>query len=51
MSLSPSYEGNHLITANINIKRLYEAREKAEYQEDKNTEFEKNFIERTYYVN
>ncbi|GAG71467.1 unnamed protein product [marine sediment metagenome] len=51
LSLSPSYEGNHLITANINIKRLYEAREKAEYQEDKNTEFEKNFIERTYYVN
>ncbi|MBA7620373.1 hypothetical protein ES703_27722 [subsurface metagenome] len=51
LSLSPSYEGNHLITANINIKKLYEAREKAEYQEDKNTEFEKNFIERTYYVN
>jgi len=46
LSLSPSYEGNHLITANINIKRLHEARENAEYQEDKNTEFEKNFIEK-----
>jgi len=51
LSLSPSYEGNHLITANINIKRLYEAREKAEYQEDKNTEFEEKYIEKTYSVN
>lgn len=51
LSLSPSYEGNHLITANINIKRLYEAREKAEYHEDKNTEFEKKYIERTYGIN
>jgi len=51
LSLSPSYEGNHLITAEINIKRLYEAREKAEYHEDKNAEFEKKYIEITYYVN
>ena len=51
LSLSPSYEGNHLITANINIKRLYEAREKAEYQEDKNIEFEEKYIEKTYSVN
>lgn len=48
LSLSPSYEGDHLITANINIKRLHEARENAEYQEDKNTEFEEKYIERTY---
>ena len=51
LSLSSSYEGNHLITANINIKRLYEAREKAEYHEDKNAEFEKKYIERTYGIN
>jgi len=51
LSLSPSYEGNHLITAHINMKRLYEAREKAEYHEDKNTEFEKNFMEKTYHIN
>ena len=51
LSLSPSYEGNHLITADLNIKKLYETREKAEYQEDKNAEFEKKYIERTYYVN
>ncbi|MBU2439743.1 nitrilase [bacterium] len=51
LSLSPSYEGNHLVTANINIKKLYEAREKAEYQEDKNAEFEKKYIERTYGIN
>lgn len=51
LSLSPSYEGNHLITANLNIKRLYEAREKAEYHEDKNAEFEEKYIERTYSVN
>lgn len=51
LSLSPSYEGNHLITANINIKRLHEAREKAEYHGDKNIEFEKEYIERTYSVN
>jgi len=35
LSLSTSYDGNHLITANLNLKRLYKAREKAEYQEDK----------------
>ncbi len=51
LSLSPSYEGNHLVTANINIKKLYEAREKAEYQEDKNAEFEEKYIERTYSLN
>jgi len=51
LSLSPSCEGNHLITANISIKKLYEAREKAEYQEDKNAEFEKKYIERTYGIN
>jgi len=51
LSLSPSYEGNHLVTANLNLKKLYEAREKAEYREDKNTEFEKNFIEKAYNVN
>ena len=48
LSLSPSYEGNHLITANLSIKRLYEAREKAEYNEDKNVGFEEKYIERTY---
>ena len=51
LSLSPSYEGNHLITANLNLKRLYEAREKAEYQEDRNPEFEEKYIERTYNIN
>ena len=51
LSLSPSYEGNHLVTANINIKKLYEAREKAEYQEDRNPEFEEKYIERTYSLN
>jgi len=51
LSLSPSYQGNHLISAHINMKRLYEAREKAEYHEDKNTEFEKIFIEKTYRIN
>lgn len=51
LSLSPSHEGNHLITANINLKKLYKAREKAEYQEDKNIEFEEKYIERTYNVN
>jgi len=51
LSLSPSYEGNHLITADVNLKKLYEAREKAEYQEDKNAEFEKKYIEKTYGIN
>ena len=51
LSLSPSYGGNHLVTANINLKKLYEAREKAEYQEDKNAEFEEKYIERTYSLN
>jgi predicted amidohydrolase len=51
LSLSSSYEGNQLISANLSLKRLYEAREKAEYQEDKNVEFEEKYIEKTYGVN
>ena len=51
LSLSPSYEGSHLITANLNLKRLYKAREKAEYHEDRNIEFEEKYIERTYNIN
>jgi len=51
LSLPPSYEGNHLITADVNLKKLYEAREKAEYQEDKNAEFEEKYIEKTYGIN
>jgi len=51
LSLSPSYEGNHLITANLDLKKLHEVREKAEYQEDKNTEFEKKYVEITYNIN
>ena len=51
LSLSPSYEGNYLIRANINLKKLDEAREKAEYHGDKNTEFEKKYIEKTYGIN
>ena len=51
ISLSPHYEGNHLITANINLKKLYEAREKAEYHGDRNSEFEEKYIERTYNIN
>jgi len=51
LSLSPSYEGSHLVTANLNLKRLYEAREKAEYHGDKNLEFEKEYIEKTYSIN
>ena len=51
LALSPSYDGNHLITVNLSIKRLYEARKEAEYHEDRNVEFEKNYIERTYKFN
>jgi len=51
LSLSPSYEGDHLVTAHLNLKKLYEAREKAEYHEDKNAEFENKYVERTYGVN
>ena len=51
LSLSPSYEGNQLITADLNIKKLYESREKAEYHGDRNPEFEEKYIERTYGIN
>ncbi len=51
LSLSPSYEGSYLITANLNLKRLYEARKKAEYHGDRNPEFEEKYIERTYNIN
>ena len=48
LSVSSSYEGNELVTANINIKKLLEAREKAAYHEDKNIKFEKNYTKLTY---
>ena len=51
LSISSSYEGNCLVTANINIKKLHKAREKAVYHEDKNIEFEKNYIKKTYNIN
>ena len=51
LSTSSFYEGNYLVTANINIKKLHKAREKAAYHEDQNIEFEKNYIKKTYNIN
>ncbi|MEA2020978.1 MAG: nitrilase, partial [Candidatus Caldatribacteriota bacterium] len=51
LSISSFYEGNCLVTSNINIKKLHKAREKAAYHEDKNIEFEKNYIKKTYNIN
>lgn len=49
VALSPHHEGNFLITGGINIKRLYEARNRAEYHGDKNPEFERGYLEKAYF--
>jgi len=50
VSLSPHYEGDSLVTGEIDIKKLYKEREKAEYHEDKNVEFEEKYVEKTYNI-
>jgi len=48
ISISPYYEGDFLITADLDIKKLYDAREKAEYFGDVNEEFEKDYYNKVY---
>ena len=48
ISISSFPEGNELVTAEIDIKKLHKARRLSEYHEDKNEQFEKNFIELNY---
>jgi len=50
ISISSHYEGNFLITGEINIPRLYEARKQTEYLEDRNMEFETGYLEKTYEI-
>ncbi|MDD3839465.1 MAG: nitrilase [Clostridia bacterium] len=50
IALSPHYEGNQLITATVNYQRLKQQREKAEYFGDRNSDFEKDFVRRTYFI-
>jgi hypothetical protein len=42
IALAPQHEGNYLITACLDIQKLYEERSKAEYYGDKNYVFETN---------
>lgn len=48
LAVSPHYEGDFLVTADLNMAKLYEAREKAEYFGDRNEVFEKDYWEKVY---
>lgn len=49
LALSPHHEDDHLVTAEINIKKLHEERERAEYHGDSNPEFERGYVEKVYF--
>lgn len=42
LALSPHFQGNYLVTACLDIKKLYKERDRAEYYGDSNPEFEAN---------
>ncbi|GAB4114286.1 MAG: hypothetical protein Kow00103_07760 [Candidatus Caldatribacteriota bacterium] len=48
IAISSHYEGDFLISGQINITRLYEVRKDTEYLEDINIEFEMGYLEKTY---
>ncbi|EMT39871.1 Predicted amidohydrolase [Thermoanaerobacter thermohydrosulfuricus] len=48
IAIAPHYEGDYVVTSDLDIERLYEVREKAEYFKDVNEEFEKDYYEKVY---
>lgn len=48
VDIAPSHEGNYVVTARIDMKKIYSARLKDEYFGDKNPQFEKDFVKKTY---
>jgi predicted amidohydrolase len=48
IAIAPYYEGDYLVTSDINIAKLYEAREMAEYYGDVNEEFERDYYDKVY---
>lgn len=48
VAIAPHYEGDYLVSAEINVKRLYEGRENAEYYGDVNYDFEREYYKKTY---
>lgn len=49
ISIAPNWEGEYLISAELDIDELKRVRREAEYYGDSNPEFEKNFVEKTYF--
>lgn len=48
IAIAPYYEGDYLVTSDINIAKLYEAREMAEYYGDVDEEFERDYYDKVY---
>ncbi|MGB9809282.1 MAG: nitrilase-related carbon-nitrogen hydrolase, partial [Caldanaerobacter sp.] len=48
LAVSPHYEGDFLVTADLDIAKLHDAREKAEYFGDRNDVFERDYYEKVY---
>jgi len=48
INISSHYEGDFLVSGEIDILQLYKIRKETEYLEDTNIEFEKDYLEKTY---
>jgi predicted amidohydrolase len=48
LAVSPYYEGDFLVTTDLDVAKLHDAREKAEYFGDRNETFEKGYYEKVY---
>jgi len=48
VAVSPHFEGDYVVTGDIDIGRLYEERAVAQYHGDKNPEFEREYVKKVY---
>ena len=48
LAVSPHYEGDFLVTADLDMAKLHEARKKAEYFGDRNDAFERDYYKKVY---
>ncbi|WP_353892300.1 nitrilase-related carbon-nitrogen hydrolase [Proteinivorax hydrogeniformans] len=48
VEIAPEHEGSYVITAELDIQKLYMARQKDQYYGDKNYAFEKEYLTKTY---
>lgn len=48
VAISPHFEGDYVVTGEVDIGKLYEKRAAAQYYGDKNPEFEREYVKKVY---